>query len=141
MLFRSGLSENSLGLHAHTFDVIDDDKGAIGDTESSGDLGGEVDVAWRVDEVDQVRLRGLSWIQDIRLVVKGNTSGLDGNTTFLFIFAGVSESGGSSLFAGNDTGFANERVGQGRFTVVDVGNHRHVANVRRVVHDLSDLFH
>lgn len=136
-----GLSEYGLGLHAHTFDVIDDDKGAIGNTESSGDLRGEVDVAWRVDEVDQVWLSGLSWIQDIGLVVKGNTSGLDGNTTFLFICAGVSESGGSSLFAGNDTGFANERVGQGRFTVVDVGNHRHVANVRRVVHDLSDLFH
>ena len=134
------LAEDGLGLHAHTFDVIDDDEGAIGNTESSGDLGGEVDVAWRVDEVDEVRL-GLTWGQDIGLVVKGNTSGLDGNTTFLFICAGVSESGISSLFAGDNSGFCNERVGQGRFTVVDVGNHGHVADVVRVVHDLSDLFH
>ena len=39
-----GLTENSLGLDADTFDTVDDDKGTIGDTQSSGNLGGKVDV-------------------------------------------------------------------------------------------------
>lgn len=32
------LSEDSLGLHAHTFNGVDDNEGTIGDTESSSDF-------------------------------------------------------------------------------------------------------
>jgi hypothetical protein len=45
-LLSEGLSEDSLGLDADTFDVIDDDEGTIGDTEGGGDFGGEINVAW-----------------------------------------------------------------------------------------------
>lgn len=33
------LSEHSLGLHAHTFNGVDDNEGTVGDTESSSDFG------------------------------------------------------------------------------------------------------
>jgi len=52
--FSEGLTEYGLSLNANTFDVINDDEGAVSDTESSCDFGREVDVAWGVDEVDQV---------------------------------------------------------------------------------------
>ena len=45
-LLGEGLSEDGLGLHADTFDVIDDDEGTIGDTEGSSDFRGEIDVTW-----------------------------------------------------------------------------------------------
>jgi len=45
-LLSEGLSEDSLGLDADTFDVIDDDEGTISDTEGGGDFGGEINVAW-----------------------------------------------------------------------------------------------
>ena len=47
------LSEDSLGLHADTFDCVDDDEGTIGDSESGCDLGREINVTGRVDQVDQ----------------------------------------------------------------------------------------
>ncbi len=45
----------------------------------------------------------------------------------------------TSVGLGNDTGLAHERVGECRLAVVDVGNHRHVANVRTLVHDDTNL--
>jgi hypothetical protein len=58
-LLTEGLAEHSLCLDANTFDVVNDDKGAVSDTEGSSDFRGEVDVAWGVDEVDEVGLDGL----------------------------------------------------------------------------------
>jgi hypothetical protein len=43
-LLTEGLTEHSLGLHADTLDVIDDDESTVGDTESSSDFSGEIDV-------------------------------------------------------------------------------------------------
>jgi len=45
-LLSEGLSEDGLSLDTDTFDVIDDDEGTIGDTEGSGDFGGEINVTW-----------------------------------------------------------------------------------------------
>ena len=36
-----------------TGDAVDDDEGAVGDAERGRDLGGEVNVAGRVDQVDE----------------------------------------------------------------------------------------
>jgi hypothetical protein len=47
------LAEHSLGLDAHTLDGVDDDERTVGDTESSSDLGREINVTGRVDQVDQ----------------------------------------------------------------------------------------
>ena len=40
------LSEHSLSLHTHSFNVVNDDKGTVGDTKGSSDLRGEVNVPW-----------------------------------------------------------------------------------------------
>jgi hypothetical protein len=45
----------------------------------------------------------------------------------------------SSIGLSNDTGLADKRVSQGRLAVIDVSDHRHVANVRTLVHDHADL--
>ena len=37
-LFTECLTEHSLGLHANTFDVVDDDKSTISNSESSSDF-------------------------------------------------------------------------------------------------------
>ena len=47
------LSEHGLGLNADALDTIDDHQSTVGDTESGGNLGREIDVSWRVDQVDQ----------------------------------------------------------------------------------------
>ena len=47
------LTEHSLGLHADTLDTVDDNEGTVGDTESSGNLGREIDVSGGINQVDQ----------------------------------------------------------------------------------------
>ena len=42
------LAQHSLGLHAHALDAVDDDERTVGDAQSGGDLGREVNVAGRV---------------------------------------------------------------------------------------------
>jgi len=51
--FGKSLSQYCLGLDADALNTVDDDQSTIGDTESGGDLGGEIDVSRRVDQVDQ----------------------------------------------------------------------------------------
>jgi hypothetical protein len=119
------LSEDSLGLHAHTFDGVDDDESTIGDTESSGDFRGEIDVTGRIDQVDQeVVLLGLLWdilqvLGVLKLSVQGDGGWLDGDTTFLLIGTSVRKSSLAGLCRGNDTGTLDEGVGEGGFAVVD----------------------
>lgn len=50
--FNKCLSEHSFSLDSDTFDVVDDDKCTISDSQGSSDFGGEVDVTGGVDEVD-----------------------------------------------------------------------------------------
>ena len=138
-LLRESLSEDGLGLDTDTFDVIDDDEGTIGDTEGSGDLGGEVDVTWGVDEVDQVGLDDTG-LGDVGLVVEGDAGGLDGDATLLLVGAGVSEASITCVLAGDDTGFRNKGVSQSGLAVIDMGNDRHVTDTMGIVHDLTDLF-
>ena len=137
-LLRKSLTEYSLSLHANTLDVIDDDESTISDAKSGGDLRGEIDVAWRINKVDKVRL-DFAGRSDVGLVVEGHTSGLDGNAALLLVFTSVGEAGVASSLAGNDTGFCDEGVGKGALAVVDVSNDRHVADVIRMIHDLADL--
>ena len=137
-LFGKSLTEDSLSLHANTLDVIDDDKSAISDTESGGNLRGEINVAWGVDQVDQVRLDSAG-LDDVGLEVERHTSRLDGNATFLFVLTGISGAGIASRFAGNDTGFSNKRVREGGLSMVDVSDDGHVSDLISLVHDLTDL--
>lgn len=47
------LSEDGFGLNANTIDGVDDNESSIGDTESGGNLGREIDVTRGIDQVDQ----------------------------------------------------------------------------------------
>jgi hypothetical protein len=61
-------------------------------------------VPWGIDQVDQVR-DGL--ITLFGLEIKGNTSGFNSDTSFFFISSGIGESGISSRFLGNNSGFGD----------------------------------
>ena len=137
-LLRESLTEDSLSLHTNTLDVVDDDESTISDAKSGSDLRGEIDVAWRVNQVDKVGLDSARG-SDIGLVVEGHASGLDGNATLLLVFTSVGKAGVASSLASNNAGFCDKGVGKGALAVVDVSNDRHVADVIRRVHDLADL--
>jgi hypothetical protein len=116
-----GLTQNGLGLHADTFDAINDDKGTISHTEGGSHLRGEVDVSGGIDQVDQETGVGGS-SRDLvlgHLVVEGDTSGLDGNATVLFVLASVGVTGLTSLGSSDDTSLADQGISEGRFAVVD----------------------
>jgi hypothetical protein len=140
------LSEDGLGLDTDTLDGVDDNKSTIGDTKSSSNLGREINVTGRVNKVDKEVLSiGLlaNNVGDVvvlaKLTVQGNGSGLDSDTTLLFIGTSIGSSGITSLGSGNDTGLGEKRVGQGRLAVIDVGNNGHVTDIGRLVHKLPDL--
>jgi hypothetical protein len=159
------LAEHSLGLHAHTFDGVDDDEGAIGDTEGGGDFRGEIDVTWRVDQVDKelVLLDLLGDVLEIlllcKLSVQGDGRRLDGDTTFLLVGASIRKPGLAGLCCRDDTSALYEGVGEGGFSVVDcegrlleagvcrgrawgeltMGNDRHVTHVGGMLHEPADL--
>ena len=132
------LTQHSLSLNSDALDVVDDDESTVGDTKGGGNLRGEVNVTRRVDQVDQVAKLVLL-VDDFCLVVEGNTGGLDGDTTVLFVLTGVSGAGISSCLLGNNTGLGDEGVGQGALAVVDVSNDGHVSDLVSLVLTLSEL--
>ena len=141
------LTEHSLGLHAHTFDGIDDNEGTIGDTESSCNLGREIDVTGGIDQVDQeISTVGLlandvlEILVALQVSVQGDGSRLDGDTTFLLIRTSVGGSRRTGLCRGDNTGLGEEGIGEGGLSVIDVGNDGHVTDVGRLVHQGSHLF-
>jgi len=141
---RNGLSEHGLGLHANTGHAIDNDESTVGDSKGGGNLGGEVDVAWGVDQVDQELVTVVVALEElhvafIKLVEQGDSGGLDGNGSLLLVLSGVGESSLTSSGAGDDTRLGYQRVSQSRLTVVDVGDDGHVSDILLPVHDLTDL--
>ena len=67
------------------------------------------------------------------VLVKGEVHGdggrLDGDTTVNLILTSVGETHVTGLGTCDNTGLGYQRVGQGRLSVVDVGNDRHVTDV------------
>jgi len=138
-LLSHSLTKDSFGLDADTFDAIDNDESTVSDSESGCDFRGEVDVSRRIDKIDKVRLK-LAIVIDVVLVVHGDTSGLDGDTSFLLVFSGIGVSGVTGHLAGNNTSLSDQGVRKGGLSVIDVSNDGHVSDVGRLVHNLSDLF-
>ncbi|TKW57868.1 hypothetical protein CTA1_8343 [Colletotrichum tanaceti] len=139
------LTQDGLGLDAHTLDGVDDDKSTVRDTESGSDLGGEINVTRGVDQVDEeVGAVGLLAsnvlnVLGVDVVVQGDGSRLDSNTTLLLVGTGIRRSRVSGLGGGDDTGLGQEGVGEGGLSVIDVGNDGHVTDVRGLVHEPTDL--
>ncbi|KAI6769124.1 hypothetical protein HG531_010228 [Fusarium graminearum] len=140
------LSEDGLGLDTDTLDGVDDNESTISDTESSSNFRREINVTGRVNKVDKEVLSvGLlannvgNVVVLTKLTVQGDGSGLDSDTTLLFVGTSIGGSGITSLGGGNDTGLGEKRVGQGRLAVIDVGNNGHVTDIGRLVHKLPNL--
>jgi hypothetical protein len=135
------LAEHSLGLDANTGDTVDDDESTIGDTESSSNFRGEINVTGGIDQVDQ-ELRavdGLGNFLEILLIgelgVQGDGSGLDGNTTLLLVGTGVHETSVTSSGSGDDTSTLDQRVTEGGLSVIDymtlsINIHSRVESIR-----------
>jgi hypothetical protein len=77
-----GLAPHSLGLRLHAFLAIEDGDGAIEHAKRTLHLGGEVDVAGGVDDVDLELLLGI-----VRLAIPeaGGRGGLDGDAALLLL--------------------------------------------------------
>lgn len=59
--------------------------------------------------------------------------------TLLLVGTSICGTGIASLSGGDDTGLGQQRVGQGRFAVVDMSNNTHVTNIGRLLHEIVDL--
>jgi hypothetical protein len=95
-------------------------------------------VTRRINEVDKISLL-FSRSFDVRLVVKRNTSGFDGDTSFLLVLSSIGSSGITSRRLGNDTGLGDKGVSQSTLSVVNVSNDGHVPDLVSFVLSLSDL--
>lgn len=86
---RKGLTKNSFSLNANAFATINDHESTISNTQSSSNLGWEVYVPWRINQVNEITLFGffieLSW----EFIIQRHTSWFNCDTTFFFIFAGI----------------------------------------------------
>mmetsp|Transcript_34805 Transcript_34805/g.25142 ORF Transcript_34805/g.25142 Transcript_34805/m.25142 type:complete len:810 (-) Transcript_34805:10-2439(-) len=140
------LAKHSLGLDRHALDTVDHHKSSVRDAESRSHLRREINVTWGIDKVDEelatLGILGHSLVRDLLLrdlVVKRDTGGLDGDATLGLIGTSVSKTLVSRRSHGDDTSRRHERVREGGLAVVNVSNHRHVANVLRLVHDSPQL--
>lgn len=115
-----GLTEHSLSLHAHRLHAVNNHESTVGDTEGGGNLGREINVTGRVDQVDQklVGRETLGNLVGLQLVVERHTSGLDGDSTVLLVRAGIREALLAGVSLGDDTSGSHQRISQGRLTVI-----------------------
>lgn len=121
------LTEHGLSLHAHTFDGINDNESTVSNTEGSSDFRGEINVTWRINQVDQeivfVDLLGhvLEIIGVLEFGIQGDGSGLDGHTTLLFVRASVRKPGSSCVSCRDNASTLDKGIGKGGFSVIDCG--------------------
>jgi len=110
--FTQGLAQHRLGLHAHSLHAVYHHQGSVCDTQRGCDLGGEIDVAGRVDEVHQVvvAVTQAGVPLDVlvgELEVQRDAGGLDGDATVLLILPRVRQPRIPGLCAwGNERGTA-----------------------------------
>jgi hypothetical protein len=162
----NGLTQHRLGLDADAVDGVHHHQRPVRDPQGRRDLGGEVDVAGRVNEVDEVGVlsdldvgvalhlvlhglgcrRGLlvgqpRHLAGLHVVLEehGDAGGLDGDAALGLVLAGVGVPGAAGGLGGDDAGLLDEGVGEGGFAVVDVGDDGHAADVVLHVHDGTHL--
>mmetsp|Transcript_22997 Transcript_22997/g.40618 ORF Transcript_22997/g.40618 Transcript_22997/m.40618 type:complete len:544 (-) Transcript_22997:17-1648(-) len=134
------LTQHGLRLHSTTFNAVNHHHGSVGDSQGCRHLRGEVNVARRIDQIDQVGNRALA-ILFVMLEIQGHPCALDCHTSLLFICPGVSEASITCSFGRDDSRLADQRVSQGGLAVIHVCNHTHGADVIRLIHDGAHLVH
>src|SRR5262249_6969684 len=108
-------------LRLHPLGRVDHQESALTGTERARNLVAEVDVARRVDEVDDVVLPG------VRMIVQPYRLGFDGDAA-LALEVHLVEELILALAFGERAGRLEDAVGQGRLAVVDVRDDREVSD-------------
>src|SRR5690606_3028484 len=116
---------NRLGFHALT--CVHHQQRALARRQRARNLVGEVDVAGGIDEVQLIGLAVL------RLVVKGDAMGLDGDAALTLKIHGVQYLS-LHFTRGKTAAHLDETVSQGGLAVVDVGNDGKIADMTQVTH-------
>ena len=117
-----GLPPDGFGLGLDAFLGVEDDDGAVEHAQAALDLGGEIDVAGRVDQVDRAVAP-----------LEGNAGAVDGDAAFL-LFLVVVGVGGALIDAAElvlGAGVKEDVLGGRRLAGIDVGNDADVADLGR----------
>lgn len=62
-----------------------------------------------------------------------------GGRTLLLVGTSIGGTSITSLSGGDDTSLCQQRVGEGRFAVVDVSDNTHVTHIGRLLHESVNL--
>lgn len=129
-------------LRTDTLDHVDHHQSTIWKTDSRADLNGEIDVARRIDEINQVVLvRGLPSFDRRGLLLSvdhGDWGSFHGDLPELFIFSAVEVAQLASHPLRDDIVGCDQAVAQSGLAVVDVGQN---ANVTDVLRNLLQFVH
>lgn len=145
-MFIESLMQDSFGLDVYIFNGVDDNESIVSDMEGSSDFRREINVIGGVDEVDQEVLVVGFLVNDIfdifgvvEVIVQRDSGRFDGNIMFLFIGMSIGGMSIISFCGGDDIGFGEKGVGQGRFVVIDVGNNGYVMDIVGFVYEGLDF--
>ncbi len=122
-----GLVDVGQRLRLHALGGVDDQQAALDGAHGAADLIAEIDVARRVDQVEDVGLAVARGVFDAHGV------GLDGDAALALDVHRVEELLLHVAF-GDGAGELDQPVGQGGFPVVDMGDDGEIADVREVGH-------
>lgn len=113
-----GFFQNKVGLRHRSFLGIDKEQGTISHAQDALYLPAKIGVAGGINDIDP-----------IILVLIRAVLGSDGNAALPFQIHGVHHSFGDFLVVAEHTGLFEKLVHQGCFTMINVGNNRHVTNL------------
>ena len=122
-----GLVDVGERLRLHPLGAVDDQKRAFDRAHGAGDLVSEVDVAGRVDEVEDIRLPILGG------VFQPHGVGFDGDAAFAFNVHRIQKLR-LHIPVRDGIGVLDQAVGERGFPVVDMGHDGEVTNTRKISH-------
>ncbi len=111
------LARDEARLRHRTFDRVHEEQHAVHHRQRTLDFAAEIGVAGRVDDIDVHAL-----------VVDGGVLGEDGDAALALEVVRVHDSLGDVLVSGERAGLVQQFVDERRFTVIDVGDDREVAD-------------
>ncbi len=97
---------------------VDQQQGAVGHLENAFHFAAEIGVARRIDDVDL----------DVANL-QGDVLGQNGDAALAFQIVGIENAIAAQLALPEQAGLAHQLIDKRSFSVIDVGDDRHVANV------------
>ena len=131
-LLFEGLANHCFCLGHGSFNRTSKNEAAVNSTHGTCDVATKVDVAWRIDEVDQV-------VCSLDSVDHGSGCCVDGDATSGLLFVEVQNTCGASQFVGHHSCACDEVVGKRGLTVVNVSSDAQVPDLRKNVHNFCCL--